>query len=80
MLVNVYFSHIISGAVDKTVILWDVATGQPLRRLRGHASQVTCVKFNEESTVALSGSHDNTVMCWDIKSRSNEPVQVIIFI
>lgn len=42
-----------------------------------HASGVTCVKFNEESTVAISGSLDNTVMCWDLKSRRNEPVQVL---
>lgn len=25
----------------------------------------------------MSGSQDNTVMCWDIKSRKNEPIQVL---
>lgn len=69
-------SQIVSCSSDKSVIVWDVSTGQPLRRLRGHASTVTCVKFNEESTVAVSGSLDNTVMCWDVKSRKNEPIQV----
>lgn len=44
-------SQIVSCSSDKSVIVWDVSTGQPLRRLRGHASTVTCVKFNEESTV-----------------------------
>lgn len=70
-------SQIVSCSSDKSVILWDVSTGQPMRRLRGHASTVTCVKYNEESTVAVSGSLDNTVMCWDLKSRRNEPIQVL---
>lgn len=70
-------SQIVSCSSDKSVILWDVSTGQPMRRLRGHASSVTCVKFNEESTIAVSGSLDNTVMCWDLKSRRNEPIQVL---
>ncbi|XP_026465609.1 WD repeat domain-containing protein 83-like [Ctenocephalides felis] len=70
-------SQILSGSSDKSVILWDVASGLPTRRLRGHASSVSCVKFNEESTLAISGSHDNTVMCWDLKSRRQQPVQVL---
>lgn len=37
-------SQILSGSVDKSVILWDVTTGLPTRRLRGHASGVSCVK------------------------------------
>lgn len=70
-------SQIISCGLDKTVILWDVVKTQPLRRLRGHAGKVTSVVFNEESTIAVSGSYDNAVMCWDIKSRQYTPVQVI---
>lgn len=70
-------SQIISCSTDKSVILWDVSTGQPIRRFRGHASAVTCVKYNEESSIALSGSRDNTAMIWDLKSRRNEPVQVL---
>ena len=34
--------------------------GQALRKYRGHLSTVNCVKFNEESTVAISGSVDTT--------------------
>lgn len=58
------------------MIVWDVMTGSAVRRLRGHASHVTCVKYNEESSFALSGSRDNTVMGWDVRSRSQDPVQV----
>nr|CAD7269926.1 unnamed protein product [Timema shepardi] len=70
-------SQIVSAGADKSVIIWDVITGQPVRRLRGHASRVTCVAFNEISTVAVSGSQDNTVMLWDVRSRKNDPIQVL---
>ncbi|KAJ8958820.1 hypothetical protein NQ318_019580 [Aromia moschata] len=63
--------HDASGSCDSSQI------AGPLRRLRGHAATVTCVKYNEESTVVVSGSLDNTVMCWDIKSRSQTPVQTL---
>ncbi|KAK3091435.1 hypothetical protein FSP39_019863 [Pinctada imbricata] len=63
--------------MDKTVVLFDVATGKSLRKYRGHAGVVNCIKFNEESTVILSGSTDNTVRIWDCKSRKLDPVQVM---
>lgn len=69
--------HILSGSRDKSIIYWDVTTGQPVRRLRQHAADVYCVKFNEESNVAVSGSRDNSVMCWDIRTRTLEPIQVM---
>lgn len=69
-------SQILSCGADKTVILWDVCTGSAVRRFRGHASHVLCVRYNEESSFALSGSRDNTVMGWDVRSRSIDPVQV----
>ena len=38
---------------------------------------VNCVTLNEDSTVALSGSIDGTVRCWDMKSKSQEPIQIL---
>ncbi|XP_066594428.1 WD repeat domain-containing protein 83 isoform X2 [Prorops nasuta] len=70
-------SQIVSCGLDKSVIVWDVATGMPVRRLRGHAGPINTVKFNEESTMAISGSRDNSVMCWDIRSRAQDPVQTL---
>uniref|UniRef100_A0A671UFL6 WD repeat domain-containing protein 83 n=1 Tax=Sparus aurata TaxID=8175 RepID=A0A671UFL6_SPAAU len=70
-------SQLCSCSSDKTVILWDVATGQVTRKLRGHAGKVNCVQFNEEATVILSGSIDGTVRCWDTRSRRFEPIQVL---
>ena len=40
---------------------------------------VNCVKFNEESTVILSGSVDGTVRTWDCRTRKMEPIQVLCY-
>ena len=48
-----------------------------LKFQRGHAGVVNCVTLNEDSSVALSGSIDGTVKCWDMKSKSQEPIQVL---
>lgn len=70
-------SFLLSGSADKSIIYWDVATGLPVRRLRTHAGSVSCVKFNEDSSVAISGSRDNTVQCFDIRTRALEPIQTM---
>lgn len=46
-------SQIASAGSDKSVILWDVATGTPVRRLRGHAGPVTTVRYIE---ISIDGS------------------------
>lgn len=63
--------------MDKYVCATDVATGKILRKYRGHAGTVNCVKYNEDSSVILSGSTDNSVRIWDCKSRKLEPLQVL---
>lgn len=69
--IEILIRQIVSSSTDKTSTLWDVETGRALRRLRAHASTVTTTIFNEESTLAVSGSRDNTVRIWDLRSKSN---------
>lgn len=59
------------------MVLWDVASGQVVRKFRGHAGKVNTVQFNEEATVILSGSIDSSIRCWDCRSRKPEPVQIL---
>ena len=55
-----------SGSSDKTVRLWDAATGAELRRLEGHTdSWVRSVSFSPDGRTLASGSGDNTVRLWD---------------
>lgn len=72
-----FLSELASCGADKSVVLWDVSDGRVKRRLRQHAAAVNCVEYNEDSSVIVSGSNDNTVCCWDTRSRNNSPIQVI---
>lgn len=46
---------------DRTIILWDVVTGIPLRTLKGHSSSVRHVAFSTDCKQLISASLDNTV-------------------
>ena len=71
-------NQILSCGADRAVVLWEVGTGKTVRNYRqGHAGAVNCVKFNEDSSLAVSGSVDGTAKCWDLRSRRQEPVQTL---
>ena len=61
-------SRIVSGSVDSTVRLWDVASGEELAVLKGHEGSVMSVAFSPDGSRIVSGSWDNTVRLWDAAS------------
>jgi len=61
-------ARLVSGSQDKSIKLWDTATGRLLRTLEGHADTVSSVAFSPDGTRVVSGSHDNTVKLWDAAS------------
>ncbi|KAF3407274.1 hypothetical protein DPV78_000139 [Talaromyces pinophilus] len=54
-----------SGSNDKTVRLWDPATGTLQQTLEGHSNRVNAVAFSPDGKVLASGSNDKTVRLWD---------------
>jgi WD40 repeat protein/serine/threonine protein kinase len=56
----------LSGSADRTLRLWEVATGQCVRVLPGHTEWVTCVSLSGDGARALSGSADQTLRLWDV--------------
>ncbi|MGO9544231.1 MAG: hypothetical protein ACLPPF_05495 [Rhodomicrobium sp.] len=58
---------VLSASFDKTLKLWDVATGKELRSFTGHVDAVDSVAFSPDGRFALSGSSDdNTLKLWDV--------------
>lgn len=66
-----------SAGGDRSVFVWDVATGVTNRRLAGHMSKVHTVEFNTDASVLASGSYDATVRLWDLRSQSRVPIQIL---
>ena len=57
--------RIVSGSADKTVKVWDSATGEEVATLRGHSDGVISVAFSPDGKRIISGSWDNTIKVWD---------------
>ncbi|MBM5817458.1 MAG: hypothetical protein FJ083_13005, partial [Cyanobacteria bacterium K_Offshore_surface_m2_239] len=58
--------RIVSGSDDKTLRIWDSATGKPIGPpLQGHSNTVASVAFSPDSRYIVSGSLDSTLRLWD---------------
>lgn len=55
---------IVTGSFDKTLKIWDAATGAELRTLEGHAGQVLTLAISPSGRQIASGSRDNSVKLW----------------
>ena len=56
------------GSDDRTLKLWDAASGRCLRTFQGHTQSVGCVCMSADGRFALSGSYDRTLKLWDVSS------------
>ena len=68
--------HLCSASDDKTLNLYDVASGRAVRSFVGHSNYVCCVAFHSPADNMLaSGSYDESVMMWD--TRTGNAVRTI---
>jgi len=64
--------HVVSGSSDKTIKVWNVATGRLEQTLNGHTNWVLSVAFNNDGTKVVSGSSDNTIKVWNVATGETE--------
>lgn len=57
--------RLVSGGVDNTVRLWDLAAGKELRRFGGHYPWVNCVAAASDGSFLVSGGADEWIKLWD---------------
>jgi WD40 repeat protein len=58
--------YVVSGSNDRTVRLWDRATGQEVRRFTGHEGRIISVAVTPDGRYVVSGSTDETHRVWYI--------------
>jgi WD40 repeat protein len=61
--------YALSGSSDKTLKLWDLASGKEIRTFAGHSKSVDSVAIVPDGMYVLFGSHNyNKLNIWDITS------------
>ncbi|ETO15138.1 WD-repeat protein, partial [Reticulomyxa filosa] len=77
---------LLSGSSDKSVRLWDIRSQKQIQVFNGHTNWVMSVEYSPfvvnngnifnrlrgESNIICSGSRDNTIRFWDIRSNKKE--------
>jgi len=56
----------LSGSHDKTLRLWEAATGRCVCIFEGHTDSVSSVSLSADNRWALSGSDDTTLRLWEV--------------
>jgi platelet-activating factor acetylhydrolase IB subunit alpha len=61
--------YIASGSRDKSIKIWETATGQEVMTLTGHDNWVRGLVFHPNGKFLLSVSDDKSICVWDLQQR-----------
>ena len=54
-----------SGSRDKSMRVWDVATGEVLKIFHGHTTSVRSASFSADGSRVVSCSNSNSIVVWE---------------
>jgi WD40 repeat protein/tRNA A-37 threonylcarbamoyl transferase component Bud32 len=57
-----------SASDDKTIKLWNLASGEEIHTLEGHSNWIWTVAFSPNSKILASGSADKTIKLWNVET------------
>ena len=57
---------IVTASMDRTVRLWDAATGKETAVLRGHEDSVESAAYSRDGKTVVTASFDKTARIWDV--------------
>src|SRR5205807_4519302 len=60
----------LSGSADKTLKLWDLASGHCLQTLQGHTNWVRAASLSADKQYALSAGGDGQIKLWELAAAS----------
>jgi WD40 repeat protein len=63
-----------TGSADKTIKIWEIASGKVLNTMTGHTAAVSAVAWAMNGKTLASGSADATVRVWDARDGSAEQI------
>ncbi|MEM7127833.1 MAG: BTAD domain-containing putative transcriptional regulator [Chloroflexota bacterium] len=64
-------AHVATSGRDRTVRIWDAASGKSLIVLHQHRANVFRLAYNHQGTILASGDHHGNIYLWRIDHRGN---------
>ncbi|XP_073126614.1 protein ROOT INITIATION DEFECTIVE 3 [Henckelia pumila] len=59
-------TYIAGGGISGDIYVWEVATGKLLKKWHAHYRAVTCLVFNDDQSLLISGAEDGSVRVWSL--------------
>lgn len=64
--------YLVSGSLDKTIVVWDLMEKRQESIFIGHSGQILSVIITYDDQFVISGSDDKTVRVWNLSSKCQE--------